>query len=662
MPLHRNAVRPAPALPPLLLALALGAAGCSAGNAPTLSLEGDSTLAYSEYPPTGYQARLDFAPPSQGDVTGYVLERRRLPDGPWEPALSPVPGPGGSIGPGWLLFPGQFPGLLWYRFPPDATEGSDHALRLRALPDPDGRRASTPVTVHLALRSPQLEALGRDRGPGLSIVNRSSVATSIELSRTGATCDGEAGATTTHVLPVDAHEWLDPDPGAFRDGYTASYRARATHGQLASPPYWKEVGSPPLPPVVSASRSGDAVTVAVQGTSRCPVSYGLYAWRPTVDALRSNEAIWLGFGKTSSPPAAPTRVAVPAPADPTLYWVADWPPPSGPDGPFLEQPGALVVEPPDDRAFLAEVDGGPDPRQVDWTPSGEARLETDGSGLSALRVAAPGGAVACPLAGASSSDLGRGGALTIDAAGRPHALYPVAGALRHVWFDGLACLEDELPGQPGYVSVAAGPAGGLAVAWREAQRVVLARWDDLGWALLPPDGAPASWSALALDAAGAAHLLGRDPVDFSGRLWSETAAGWVSEPAPVANPDVADLLAVGDRLVAAFKAAPGQVMLVERDATGWGAPRRLGDASDGAFPGSSGLLWLRRSADGARLACLDRGHGVAWIVDGAGTATWRWHDARWLRGAGFDADGRLRLRTSDAYARWAVPGITFSEP
>jgi hypothetical protein len=111
-----------------------------------------------------------------------------------------------------------------FLFPPGAPEEVDYELRVRALPDDDGSRASNAIRLHRGLATPTLDCQPQVRLINglkvcdvvngvfhLTLVNDSRLADSLELIRSGGTSGTKVirlPATTTSYDDADLSGWV----------------------------------------------------------------------------------------------------------------------------------------------------------------------------------------------------------------------------------------------------------------------------------------------------------------------------------------------------------------------------------------------------------------------------------------------------------------------
>jgi len=628
---------------------ALASTSCvPAGSAPGLQVLEDPLLPWSA---AGYLARFELRPPEHGDVAGYQLERRLLPDGPFVPVpFYPASGPplNGQPAPRlWMLFPAQ----LWHQLEPEAVDGASYEFRLRALPDPSGTRASAPVVVTLEPKYPVVVAEVVGGVPRLTLANRSARATSLEIVRRRGACDAWEDARSTFTVGAGTTDWPDPAPADLLDGGELSYDVSAVAGTLRSRAPHAYLRGTRTPPAVSAAATTAGVGVRIEARSRCPVAAKVFQARTSRPATAKVQVGAVDLWPSPTPPVVVMAPAAAAGA--TTYWIeaADISARGAP-----AHPGAWLLSPADPAALGAAAVGEPDATGALWLPSGGLAWVDRG----ALAVDTPLGPAARPV-----DWIRRGGTLSqvvTDGSGWPHVLLvtwdygAMTETLGHFWFDGLAWRDEPVASRSGSIEsplLALGLDGSLVASWLEGADYRIGRRTGDGWAI---QAAPARFTVLysvSADAQGALHLLTTDWAPNGLRHWSDAGGGWTAEDLP-SSVGAGILQTHSGGLLLVHRTSDGTPAMMTRDASGWSPPLPL----PGGSPGGGRQTPIVRSQDGARLAWADEESATLWVMDAAGVTPWHWHDGRDLAGLGFGPDGKARLltKTSDA------PAIRFEEP
>lgn len=614
------------------------------------------------------EVELAWAPPTVGDFSAFVIEARQVP---------------GAFQPVATLAPSTF--TYRYRFPSSVPELTDHELRVRALPEPDGARASEPRPFHRGLRQPIARFPTYLPTLDLTIQNQSFLAEGLELDRLVHPCDGSAPLELAPLsLPLDTASWSNPEPEAWRDGATFEYRVAAFRGsdRSADVRLVTDAASPAAPSGVGLQHLPLGERVDFVNESRCVGTIRLALTRLGGAGLDV-------FSSVSAPPHGTAGSFTLQPVPPGLFdldvYATYWSrsakavqrlliPPAGLDATLVDAPPRRVVARVGTGGFAS---GGP----------------ATGA-LGPVTLTAPGPAGEDRLVRADAYLLAWN--LVVDSIGHPHALLEEASAasagtyeLVHAWHDGLAWKTEVLntPSKRSRPRLAVGPDGSLFAAWTSgswSDQLEVARFGALGWERLPSPSRhvdtlydPAkAWGFLAGDAAGEPHVV----IPWSG-LGLDVAhgpAGWTEEVIPSTGRSGEVLLGVHGApvgLVAvSWAAAARQVLVTDRDASGWGPAAVLG-----SWPGSvivSSAPVVSSSGDGARLLVAARtwpesADRLLWIRDPGGVTSRSWFTVSTAAAprsttfsAGFGPDGKAWLleNTSDAPPAFGLPAVLFEEP
>jgi len=200
---------------PAVLLSILAACGSTAG-APQLYVSNPGFL----------QVYLAWTHPV-GQVEGYAVEIRTLP-GSFRTAQTFTPD---------TLF-------VYFYYPATAPDGTDLEIRVRALPDDDGSRASNAVSTHRPLGFPTLSCdpvfdgicEARTDGFHLTFSKNSPATDSLELRRAVLSPLGASSNETVLLVSSTATSYLDSDFSLWVHGARYRYTLTALKGAERSSP------------------------------------------------------------------------------------------------------------------------------------------------------------------------------------------------------------------------------------------------------------------------------------------------------------------------------------------------------------------------------------------------------------------------------------------
>jgi hypothetical protein len=183
-----------------------------------------------------FQVELAWTHPV-GEVRGYAVEIRTIP---------------GTFQVMKTYTPDTLSDYMYY--PPNAPDGADLEIRIRALPDDDGSRASNAVSTHRPLEPPNLSCapyfdgnvcLATTDGFHLTFSKASPSADSLELRRAVLSPVGPPSNETVLLVSSTATSYVDSDRSLWVHGARYRYTLTASKGAERSSSSLTTAAAPP---------------------------------------------------------------------------------------------------------------------------------------------------------------------------------------------------------------------------------------------------------------------------------------------------------------------------------------------------------------------------------------------------------------------------------